>query len=231
MRLFRLLIIAIVCLVMVPRAVAAQVTNRVSITTAVGFDNVYFADSWTPVRITIDDIPIDMPVTIEWVVTADSQPTITWQRALALQAGTPVTIDTVMVMPSSARSIIARVRSSEGIIASTQIDAQVAVGQLNVIVTDQTTLATTFTSTVSVDGSCRPGWCAAQPHCTICHRAVTPCSHHTGECRGTGVAQHGAHPGGPCLTRCNPGPRRKSVALATCGWTGDGLSERIGARR
>ena len=153
MRLFRMLIIAMVCLVVVPRVVAAQVTNRVSITTAVGFDNVYFADSWTPVRITIDDIPIDMPVTIEWVVTADSQPTITWQRALALQAGTPVTIDTVMVMPSSARSIIARVRSSEGIIASTQIDAQVAVGQLNVIVADQTTLATTFTSTVSVDGS------------------------------------------------------------------------------
>jgi hypothetical protein len=94
-----------------------------------------------------------MPVTIEWVVTADSQPTITWRRALALQAGTPVTIDTVMVMPSSARSIIARVRSSEGIIASTQIDAQVAVGQLNVIVADQTTLAATFTAAASKDGS------------------------------------------------------------------------------
>lgn len=153
MRLFRIFIIAIICLVALPHHVAAQVTNRVSITTAVGYDNVFFADSWTPVRITIDEIPVDMPVTIEWVVTADAQPTITWQRALALKAGTPITIDTVMVMSSSARSIIARVRSTEGIIASTQIDAQVAAGQLNVIVADQTTLATTFTSAVSQDGS------------------------------------------------------------------------------
>lgn len=153
MRLFRIFIIAMVCIVTLPHHVAAKVTNRVSITTAVGYDNVFFADSWTPVRITIDEIPVDMPVTIEWVVTADAQPTITWQRALALQAGTPVTIDTVMVMPSSARSIIARVRSTEGIIASTQIDAQVAAGQLNVIVADQTTLATTFTSATSKDGS------------------------------------------------------------------------------
>ena len=154
MRLLRIVSIVLVsfCFVL-PQSAAAQTVQRVGITTIVGYDNMYFADSWTPVRITISDSPIAMPVTIEWVVTADAQPTITWRRAVDLTPGTPLIIDTALVMPSYARSIIARVRSSEGIIASTQIDAQVAAGQLNVIVADQTTLADVFTKTVKEDGT------------------------------------------------------------------------------
>ncbi len=154
MRLLRIVGIALVSIfLLLPHPALAQTESRVAITTVVGYDNMYFGDSWTPVRITISDSPIAMPATIEWVVTADAQPTITWRRAVDLTPGTPLVIDTALIMPSYARSIIARVRSSEGIIASTQIDAQVAAGQLTVIVADKTSLADAFTKTATKDGS------------------------------------------------------------------------------
>ena len=154
MRILRSVVLTLAILLLVlPATASAQTKHRVNISADVGYANMYFADSWTPVRITISDSPIAMPVTIEWVVTADARPVITWQRTLTLTPHTPHVIDTVLIMPSYARSIIARVRSSEGIIASTQIDAQVAAGQLNVIVADQTTLATAFTNTVKEDGT------------------------------------------------------------------------------
>ena len=97
MRLLRIVSIVLVsfCFVL-PQSAAAQTVQRVGITTIVGYDNMYFADSWTPVRITISDSPIAMPVTIEWVVTADAQPTITWRRAVDLTPGTPLIIDTAL---------------------------------------------------------------------------------------------------------------------------------------
>lgn len=146
------LMLIIACIGGVPSATHAAAPQRVIIDARVGFDNTYFADSWTPVTITIAGGTAPQDVRVEWVVTADSQPTITWQRDLRIDPATPTSIDTVMVLPSYARSIIARVRADGSVIASTQIDAQVAPGPINLVVADTTTVGTAFRNTTKEDG-------------------------------------------------------------------------------
>lgn len=132
---------------------AATSGRRITIDARVGYANTYFAESWTPVTLTIAGGDAPQPVRVEWVVTADAQPTITWQRDLVVDPAQPTVVDTVMVLPSYARSIIVRVRADGDIVASTQIDAQVAAGVVNLVVADQTTLADAFTNTIKEDGS------------------------------------------------------------------------------
>lgn len=120
---------------------AAQSTDRVTIDAIVGFENAFFADAFAPVRMVVNGDSRDRTVTIEWVVSDDNGTAVAWQKILNLPAQSRKSIDATFVLPGYSRSIVARVRDSDGrIVASTMVDAQPVFDSLHVVVSTNTNL-------------------------------------------------------------------------------------------
>ncbi len=131
----------------------AQQTSRVTIEARVGFDNIYTAEAWTPVTLTMRGDNQDRIVTVEWLINDDLGNRIIWTRELSLPAQTTKEIHTNVVMPGYARSIVARIQSDNRILASTLVDAQSAPGLLNVVVSDDANLLKGLHDIMLPDGS------------------------------------------------------------------------------
>lgn len=118
-----------------PTLSSAQSSNRVTIDAIVGFENAFYADAFAPVRFIINGDSRDRTVTVEWVVTDDNGTAVAWKKDLNLPAQSRKTIDMTVVLPGYSRSIVARVRDSDGsIVASTMVDAQPVFDSLHVVV-------------------------------------------------------------------------------------------------
>lgn len=134
-----LVIIAVSTLLPTPSA--AQSSNRVTIDAIVGFENAFFADTFAPVRLVVNGDNRDRTVTIEWVVSDDNGTTVAWQKDLNLPAQSRKFVNATFVLPGYSRSIVARVRDSDGrIVASTMVDAQPVFDSLHVVVSSNTNL-------------------------------------------------------------------------------------------
>jgi hypothetical protein len=127
--------------------------NRVDIIARVGFGNSYSVDAITPIQLTISGDNQDRSVVVEWVVTNDTGSHVTWQRDIALPAQSSKQVTFGSVIPGYARSIMARVRADDQIIASTMINAEAAGSPLNVVVSTDASLLATLASTAFPDGS------------------------------------------------------------------------------
>jgi len=120
---------------------SAQSNNRVTIDAIVGFENAFYADAFAPVRLVVNGDSRDRTVTIEWVVSDDNGTAVAWQKNLNLPAQSRKSIDATFVLPGYSRSIVARVRDSDGrIVASTMVDAQPVFDSLHVVVSTNTNL-------------------------------------------------------------------------------------------
>lgn len=146
-----LLIIASVLLGHTPSH--AQQADRIAIDARVGFDNLYVVDSWTPVTLTVTGDSQDRTVIIDWLVSDDLGNRIMWEREISLPAQTTKTIHTNLVLSGFARSIVARVKVDDRILASTLINAQAVQGLLNVVVSDDANLLKGLGDVVLFDGS------------------------------------------------------------------------------
>lgn len=131
----------------------AQQADRIAIDARVGFDNLYVVDSWTPVTLTVTGDSQDRAVTIDWLVSDDLGNRIMWEREISLPAQTTKTIHTNLVLSGFARSIVARVKVDDRILASTLINAQAVQGLLNVVVSDDANLLKGLGDVVLFDGS------------------------------------------------------------------------------
>jgi hypothetical protein len=131
----------------------AQQANRITIDASVGFDNVYVADNWTPITLTIRGDDQDRTVVIDWLINDDLGNRIMWEREMSLPAQTTKTIHTNLVLSGFARSIVARVKVDDRILASTLIDAQSVQGALNVVVSDDANLLKGLSDVGLFDGS------------------------------------------------------------------------------
>jgi hypothetical protein len=131
----------------------AQQADRITIDARVGFDNQYVADNWTPITLTIRGDNQDRTVVIDWLVNDDNGNRIMWEREISLPAQTTKTIHTNLVLSGFARSIVARVKVDDRILASTLIDAQSVQGALNVVVSDDANLLKGLSDVGLVDGS------------------------------------------------------------------------------
>lgn len=135
-----LLWLSLITIAVTPIPSAAQQSNRITIDARVGFDNMYTADAWTPVTLTVRGDNQDRTVIVEWVVTDDQGSHVMWDRELNLPAQTTKEITTNLVMSGYARSIVARIQSDNRILASTLINAQASSEQLNVVVSNDANL-------------------------------------------------------------------------------------------
>ena len=115
-----LLVLALWWLTPLTPVVHAQ--SRVDIIARVGFVNTYSADTITPIQLTINGDDQDRSVVVEWVVTNDTGSHVTWQRTIELPAQSSKQLTFNSVIPGYARSIVARVRADNQIIASTALD-------------------------------------------------------------------------------------------------------------
>lgn len=131
----------------------AQQSNRISIEARVGFDNLYVTDLWTPVTLTVRGDTQDRTVVIDWLVNDDLGKRIMWEREMSLPAQTTKEIHTNLVIPGFARSIVARVKVDDTILASTLIDAQSVPSSLNVVVSDDANLLKGLSDIVLFDGT------------------------------------------------------------------------------
>ena len=136
-----------------PIAPVVHAQSRVDISARVGFVNTYSVDAVTPVQLTITGDNQDRSVVVEWVITNDTGSHVTWQRAVTLPAQSSKQLTFGSVIPGYARSIVARVRTDDQIIASTMINAEAAGSPLNVVVATDTNLLATLASTAFPDGS------------------------------------------------------------------------------
>lgn len=131
----------------------AQQSNRISIEARVGFDNLYVTDLWTPVILTVRGDTQDRTVVIDWLVNDDLGKRIMWEREISLPAQTTKELHTNLVIPGFARSIVARVKVDDTILASTLIDAQSVPSSLNVVVSDDANLLKGLSDVVLFDGT------------------------------------------------------------------------------
>lgn len=131
----------------------AQQADRITIDARVGFDNLYVVEHWTPVTLTISGDTQDRTVVIDWLVSDDLGNRIMWEREISLPAQTTKTIHTNLVLSGFARSIVARVKVDDRILASTLINAQPVQGLLNVVVSDDANLLKGLGDVVLFDGS------------------------------------------------------------------------------
>ena len=146
-----LLVLALWWLTPLTPVVHAQ--SRVDIIARVGFVNTYSADTITPIQLTINGDDQDRSVVVEWVVTNDTGSHVTWQRTIELPAQSSKQLTFNSVIPGYARSIVARVRADNQIIASTMINAEAAGSPLNVVVASDPNLLASLGSTSLPDGS------------------------------------------------------------------------------
>ncbi len=138
---------------LVPPLQQVYAQNRVDIIARVGFGNTYSADTLTPIQLTISGDNQDQSVVVEWVVTNDTGSHVTWQRAIELPAQSSKQLVFNSVIPGYARSIMARVRADNQVIASTMINAEAAGSPLNVVVASDMNLLASLGSTPLPDGS------------------------------------------------------------------------------
>ncbi|RLT22996.1 MAG: hypothetical protein DWI30_04645 [Chloroflexi bacterium] len=146
-----LLVLALWWLTPLTPVVHAQ--SRVDIIARVGFVNTYSVDAVTPIQLTISGDDQDRSVVVEWVITNDTGSHVTWQRAITLAAQSSKQLTFNSVIPGYARSIMARVRADNQIIASTMINAEAAGSPLNVVVASDMNLLANLSSTPLPDGS------------------------------------------------------------------------------
>jgi hypothetical protein len=138
---------------LIPSAPIVHAQNRVDIIARVGFVNTYSVDAVTPIQLTINGDDQDRSVIVEWVITNDTGSHVTWQRTIALPAQSSKQLTFHSVIPGYARSIVARVRADNQIIASTMINAEAAGSPLNVMVASDLNLLASLASTALPDGS------------------------------------------------------------------------------
>jgi hypothetical protein len=138
---------------LIPSTLIVHAQSRIEISARVGFGNTYSADTITPIQLTINGDNQDRSVVVEWVVTNDTGNHVTWQRAIELPAQSSKQLTFGSVIPGYARSIMARVRADDQVIASTMINAEAAGSPLNVVVASDTNLLASLGSTPLPDGS------------------------------------------------------------------------------
>lgn len=130
----------------------AQQSNRISIEARVGFDNLYVTDMWTPVTLIVRGDNQDRTVVVDWLINDDLGNRIMWEREISLPAQTTKELHANLVIPGFARSIVARVKVDDTILASTLIDAQSVQSTLNVVVSDDANLLKGLGDIVLFDG-------------------------------------------------------------------------------
>jgi len=138
---------------LIPSTLIVHAQSRIEISARVGFANTYSADTITPIQLTINGDNQDRSVVVEWVVTNDTGSHVTWQRAIELPAQSSKQLTFGSVIPGYARSIMARVRADDQVIASTMINAEAAGSPINVVVARDTNLLANLGRTSLPDGS------------------------------------------------------------------------------
>lgn len=150
-------IFVVLCVLMiglfVPVTPQVHAQTRVDIVARVGFANTYSVDAITPIQLTINGDNQDRSVVVEWVISNDTGSHVTWQQAIALPAQSSKQLNFNSVMPGYARSIMARVRADDQIIASTMINAEAAGNLLNVVVANDANLLASLGNTPLPDAS------------------------------------------------------------------------------
>lgn len=131
---------AVMCGLCTQTVATAQTTTTLDIQAQVGFANTYAVAQLTPVVLTVIGDGIDRDVRLEWAVTADRGTNVTWYHDITLPARSRKQVSFTTIMPGYARSIVARVRDSQGILSSTIINAEPANDLLNVVVADDANL-------------------------------------------------------------------------------------------